>query len=61
MIDLKKVRDDVAGYKKICEYKGKTIDVDAILVQDDQRKQLQQQIDTMKFKQKELATNKDYE
>ena len=61
MIDLKKVRDDIVGYKKICEHKGKTIDVDAILAQDDKRKQLQQQVDTMKFKQKELASNKDYE
>ena len=61
MIDLKKVRDDVAGYKQICAHKGKNIDVDAILAQDDQRKELQQQIDAMKFTQKQLATNKDYE
>ena len=26
MIDLKKVRDDIEGYKKICEYKNKKIE-----------------------------------
>ncbi len=61
MIDLKKVRDDVEGYKKICQYKGKKIDVDGVLVQDDQRKEFQQKIDAMKFQQKELASKKDYE
>lgn len=61
MIDVKKIRDDVAGYKKICVSKGKDIDVYAILAQDDQRKELQQQIDAMKFQQKELAAKKDYE
>jgi len=28
MIDLKKVREDIEGYKKICQYKNKKIDVD---------------------------------
>ncbi len=61
MIDLKKVRDDIAAYKKICEYKGKNIDVEWILSKDDQRKEFQQKIDAMKFQQRELATKKDYE
>lgn len=61
MIDLKKVRDDIQGYKKICEYKGKNIDVDWILEKDDQRKEFQQKIDAMKFQQKQLAEQKDYD
>jgi len=61
MIDLKKVRDDIAAYKKICEYKGKNIDIEGILSKDDQRKEFQQKIDAMKFQQRELATKKDYE
>jgi len=61
MIDLKKVRDDIEGYKKICQYKNKKIDVEWILTKDDQRKQLQLQVDTMKFQQKELWAKKDFE
>ncbi len=61
MIDLKKVRDDIDGYKAICQKKGKQIDVEAVLAKDDQRKELQQKIDAMKFQQKELAAKKDYE
>ncbi|PJA47859.1 MAG: serine--tRNA ligase [candidate division SR1 bacterium CG_4_9_14_3_um_filter_40_9] len=61
MIDLKKVREDIAGYKKICKHKGKNIDVDGILAKDDERKQLQLQIDGLKHQQKELGTKKDYE
>ncbi len=60
MIDLKKVRDDVEGYKKICEYKWKNIDVEWILAKDDQRKEFQQKIDAMKFQQKELWAKKDF-
>ena len=61
MIDLKKVRDDVAAYKIICQHKGKNIDVDWILAKDDKRKELQQKVDGLKFQQKELAAKKDYE
>ncbi len=61
MIDIKKVRDDVKAYKLICQRKGKNIDVDAILAKDDQRKELQLKIDTMKHQQKEMAAKKDYE
>jgi len=61
MIDLKKVRDDIAAYKKICEYKGKQIDVDLIITLDDERKELQKKIDELKFQQRQLAEKKDYE
>ena len=61
MIDLKKVRDDIEGYKKICEYKNKKIDVERILAKDDQRKELQLKVDTMKFQQKQLWEKKDFE
>ena len=61
MIDLKKVRDDIDGYKKICQHKGKKIDVDGILAKDDQRKEFQQKIDSIKYQQKELAAKKDYD
>lgn len=61
MIDIKKVREDIDAYKKICKYKNKKIDVDAILAKDDQRKDLQQRIDSSKFQQKELGAKKDYE
>lgn len=61
MIDLKKVRDDVAAYKLICQYKGKDIDVDGILAMDEQRKEFQQKVDGLKFQQRELAAKKDYD
>lgn len=61
MIDIKKIRDNLEGYKKICGYKGKDIDVDAVLAKDDQRKDLQKKIDDLKFQQKELGAKKDYE
>lgn len=61
MIDLKKVREDIEGYKKICQYKNKKIDVEAILAKDDERKTLQLKIDELKHEQKELGAKKDYE
>ncbi|MBU0626744.1 hypothetical protein KKG31_06240 [Patescibacteria group bacterium] len=61
MIDLKKVREDIDGYKKICKDKNVDIDVDAILSKDDKRKESQQKIDDLKHQQKELATKKDYD
>jgi len=61
MIDIKKVRDDVAAYKLICKNKGKDIDVDTVLAKDDKRKELQKQIDDMKFQQKQFAEKKDYD
>lgn len=61
MIDLKKVRDDIEWYKAICQKKWKQIDVEAILAKDDQRKELQLKVDTMKFQQKQLWAKKDFE
>lgn len=61
MIDLKKVRDDIDAYKKICQQKGKKIDVEWILAKDDQRKEFQQKIDALKFQQKELWAKKEYD
>lgn len=61
MIDLKKVRDDVTSYKRICEKRGKLIDIDAVLALDDERKALQLQIDQTKAEQKKLASQQDYE
>jgi len=61
MIDLKKVREDIAGYKLICKKKGKLFDIDAILALDDKRKSLQLEIDQTKAQQKQLAAQKDYE
>jgi seryl-tRNA synthetase len=61
MIDLKKVREDIAGYKKICKNKNKDVDVDKLIFLDDQRKQLQQKMDELKHQQKTLAEKKDYD
>lgn len=61
MIDLKKVRDNIEGYKTICKNKGKNIDVDAILAKDDERKNLQKQIDDLKFQQKKFGEEKKYD
>jgi len=61
MLDLKKVREQLNLYKADLKKRGSTVDVDAILLLDDQRKALQQQIDALKFQQKELASKQDYE
>ncbi len=61
MIDLKKVRENIEGYKEICKNKGKNIDVEAILAKDDQRKDLQKQIDDLKFQQKKFGEEKKYD
>jgi len=62
MIDLKKVRDNIQWYKQICINKGKSnIDVDAILAKDDQRKDLQKQIDDLKFQQRKFGEEKKYD
>lgn len=61
MIDIQRIREDVAAYKKVCEYKKKSIDVDKLIQLDDKRKELQLQVDQNKFQQKELAAAQDYE
>jgi len=61
MIDIQRIREDVAAYKKVCEYKKKSIDIDKLMQLDDKRKELQLQLDQAKFQQKELAAAQDYE
>ncbi|MBO4516124.1 hypothetical protein J5751_01490 [bacterium] len=61
MIDLNKVRENVDGYKKICAAKNIEIDVDAVIQKDDLRKQLQKEIDDLKFQQKKFGEEKKYE
>lgn len=61
MIDIKKIRDDVAAYKKMCAERNRNIDVDKMLELDDQRKQLQFEIDTLKNQQKQLAAEQKYD
>lgn len=61
MIDLNLIRKDISAYKKICEAKNKNINIDEVLSLDDKRKELQGQIDDLKFHQKEAGKNKDIE
>lgn len=61
MIDINLVRQDPENYKKICTARNKPIDVDLLLQLDDQRKDLQNQIDKSKFQQKELAAQQKYD
>lgn len=61
MIDLNKVRENLQEYKRVCKLKWKNIDVDLILDLDQKRKNFQTEIDNLKFQQKELAKNQDYE
>lgn len=61
MIDLNKVRENIANYKKTCQAKNKDIDVDRVLALDDERKILQQEIDTLKHQQKEYGNKKEYD
>ncbi len=61
MIDLKKVYEDIEWYKLVCKNKNKNVDIDRLILLDAQRKQQQQKINEIKFKQKQLAEKKDYE
>ena len=61
MLDLKKVREQLDLYKADLLKRGSKFDIDETLALDDQRKALQQQIDALKFQQKELASKQDYE
>ncbi len=61
MIDLNLVRKDIEAYKKVCKAKNKNVDVDKVLQLDDTRKSLQQQIDALKFQQKEHGKNQEYD
>jgi len=61
MIDLNLVRINIDEYKKNCRNKNSQIDVDRILDLDEKRKNTQQEIDSLKNKQKKLWEQKDYE
>ena len=61
MIDLRKVREDKAGYQQILEKRNMKIDLEALLSLDDQRKALQLQIDQTKAEQKQLAAQQNYQ
>ena len=61
MLDLKKVRDNLDEYKQCLAKRHSDCDVDAILVKDDERKYIQQKVDYLKFQQKTLASQQDYE
>ena len=54
MIDIKKIRDNLDEYKIVIAKKKRNVDVNALLDLDDQRKNLQKQIDDLKFQQKKL-------
>ena len=61
MLDIKKVREHLDRYQSDLRKRNSSFDVDALLRLDDERKSLQQQIDALKFQQKELAAKQDYE
>ena len=61
MIDIKKIRDNLEEYKIVIAKKKRNVDVNALLDLDDQRKNLQKQIDDLKFQQKKLWEEKKYE
>ncbi|MDR2416517.1 MAG: hypothetical protein LBD75_08230 [Candidatus Peribacteria bacterium] len=61
MLELKKVRERLDQYQSDLKKRGSMLDVGSILALDDQRKSLQQQMDALKFQQKELASKQDYE
>lgn len=61
MLDLKKVRENIDEYKIALSKRHSNCDVDAILAKDDERKALQQKVDELKFQQKELASQQNYE
>jgi seryl-tRNA synthetase len=61
MLDLKIVRENLSEYKMSLSRRHSDCDVDMILAKDDERKIIQQKIDELKFKQKTLASQQDYE
>ena len=61
MIELKKVREHLEEYQTVLKKRNSNLNLDQILSLDDQRKELQQKIDNLKFQQKELAAKQDYE
>ncbi len=61
MIDIKKIRDNLKEYKVVIAKKKRNVDADALLNLDDQRKNLQKQIDDLKFQQKKFGEEKKYD
>ena len=61
MLDLKKVRENLDEYKQDLAKRHSDCDVDIILAKDDERKVIQQKVDDLKFQQKTLASQQDYE
>ena len=61
MLDIKKIRDNLDEYKIVIAKKKRNVDVNVLLDLDDQRKNLQKQIDDLKFQQKKLWEEKKYE
>lgn len=61
MLDLKKVRENLDEYKQCLAKRHSDCDVDMILAKDDERKAIQQKVDDLKFQQKTLASQQDYE
>ena len=61
MLDLKKVRENLEEYKQVLTKRHSDCDVDMILAKDDERKSIQQKVDELKFQQKTLASQQDYE
>ncbi len=61
MIDLRKIREHLEEYKQVCINKNVDIDVEMILRLDDERKVLQQDIDSKKNEQKLAGKSGDYE
>ena len=61
MLDLKKVRENLDEYKQVLAKRHSDCDVDMILSKDDERKAIQQKVDDLKFQQKTLASQQDYE
>jgi seryl-tRNA synthetase len=61
MLDLKKVRENLDEYKQALAKRHSDCDVDMILAKDDERKSIQQKVDELKFQQKTLASQQDYE
>jgi len=61
MLDIKKIREHLDQYQADLTKRGSNVDINEILLLDDKRKSLQQQIDSLKFQQKELAAKQDYQ
>lgn len=55
MLDIAFIRENASRVAQAAQAKNKTIDIDHLLAIDDQRKQLQGQIDQAKFEQKQAG------